>query len=94
MDVAGTTSIPWAAIGPIALVLLAFVVYSVLMLSGTLFQAVYKYHQFGLPLLAGLLPNLMPQVISYTLPISALAAAVFAFGRLSADNEVQAMQEY
>ena len=33
MDVAETTSIPWAAIGPIALVLIAFVVYCLIDVS-------------------------------------------------------------
>lgn len=40
--------------------------------------------------LMSFLPFLVPSVLSYTLPLASLTAALLAYGRLSADNEVLA----
>ena len=48
--------------------------------------------QVGLGIIARFIVLMLPYVLSFTLPMAMLAAALLVFGRLSADNEITAIR--
>jgi len=73
--------------------LIAVLVLTFVLLSGNLFRA-FELLARGLPplALAKFLLYLIPVMLTYTLPLAMLVAAVMVFGRLSAENELSAMR--
>lgn len=69
--------------------IISFGAYTFVMVLG----AMFKLLQAGLDVITALniLPYAMPSALPWTVPISVLTACVIAYGRLSSDNEVAAM---
>lgn len=67
---------------------------SIGMAIGSLFELVRLISENGLPLTTALQVFLlrMPQIITYTFPMSVLFATLLAYGRLSGDLEITALQ--
>ena len=68
---------------------LAFGAYTFVMMLGALFQPLQA--GLGMVAVARMLPSGLPTLLPWTVPISVLTACVIAYGRLSSDNEVIAM---
>ncbi|WP_041245059.1 LptF/LptG family permease [Gloeobacter kilaueensis] len=67
---------------------------SIGMAIGSLFELVRLITESGLPILTALqvFALRLPQIITYTFPMSMLLATLIAFGRLSGDEEITVLQ--
>lgn len=73
---------------------LALSVCSLIFLLAVFVKSATELEEFGITLgqVALLAPYLMPHALSHALPLSAMIAAILVFGRLAAENEIQAAQ--
>ena len=68
---------------------LAFVAYAFVMMIGAVFQPLQ--HGLGVLFVVKVLPYTVPTTLPWVVPISVLTACVIAYGRLSSESEVLAM---
>lgn len=63
-------------------------------LLGTIVQKSTEFENYGITYgqIAALSPFFLPQAMTYTIPLAVMVAAIMAFGRMAADNEIQAAQ--
>ncbi|NQT18323.1 MAG: YjgP/YjgQ family permease [Planctomycetes bacterium] len=69
--------------------IIAFGAYTFVMILGAMFKPLQA--GFGVITVLNILPYAMPTVFPWSVPISVLTACVIAYGRLSSDNEIVAI---
>ncbi len=72
--------------------LLALTVITAVMFLGMGGQTLVTMQESGIDQIVQTLPLIVPMTLPYTVPFSLLVATTLAFGRLSADNEVEAIR--
>jgi len=59
---------------------------------GMVIQSVYRYSELPMSTILTVIPFFLPRALTFTIPITALIAAVQTYGRLSSDNEITAIR--
>ena len=72
-------------------ILLVLVVTGLVFLIGMV-QSLGRYDDLNLTQILERLPYVVPSALTYAMPLGLLIAALFTFGRLSADNEITAIR--
>ncbi|MBI3828803.1 MAG: LptF/LptG family permease [Planctomycetes bacterium] len=73
---------------------IAILVCGLLMLLGTVVRQASEYENYGISSgqVAWLAPYFLPQAMAYAIPLAVMIAAIMAFGRMAAENEILAAQ--
>lgn len=73
---------------------IAILVCGLLMLLGTVVRQASEYENFGISYgqVAVLAPYFLPQAMAYAIPLAVMIAAIMAYGRMAAENEILAAQ--
>lgn len=72
--------------------LLCFAAFSGVIFLGFGLHQLHFYKDLGLAFLLQVMPNFLPIVISYTLPVALLTACTFTYGRMAGDRELDAIR--
>jgi lipopolysaccharide export LptBFGC system permease protein LptF len=73
---------------------LALLACTLFMLIATIFITTREYEEYGVSVgqISLLFPYLLPKPLALAIPLAAMIAATMVFGRMSAENEIQAVQ--
>ena len=72
--------------------LLTCAAFSFVMFLAAALQQIHRFEALGFDFVLTAAPYLGPFLLTFTIPISSLAAATLVYGRLAADNEILAMR--
>jgi len=72
--------------------LLCFVAFSGVIFLGFGLHQFHLNRELGLSFLVQVLPNFLPMVIGFTMPVALLTACTFTYGRMAGDHELDAIR--